>query len=330
MTSPVLSNPDSLEVLTEMVNQTLIETGRFFQHKGSLQSRAQLKRTIPAAQEEFQSALDNLSEQIFVAKAFLERDYEVVKARKAALRSKRPADDVVMGEAKAAVASQPVSVSEQTAAGEIVPNKSESKPVSDSVKIEQQTDLNGDQPGTANVPAKEEESHGAGASGGTAPDLSDQNAGGSEQMLYNSMLNNPEPNEFDLSLDFGDSNNDNNNSNAGNENFFSTTFGDSNAGSSLEGVNTQMPDAEPGQDSSALPTGGDAFDLELQKFSTQSGDANEQFGGNAEDIMGPGESSFDDLFMESENMGGNDNNDQDLLGGDGLMQLNEIDDNWFT
>jgi hypothetical protein len=64
MTSPVLSNPDSLEVLTEMVNQTLIETGRFFQHKGSLQSRAQLKRTIPAAQEQFQSALDNLSEQI--------------------------------------------------------------------------------------------------------------------------------------------------------------------------------------------------------------------------------------------------------------------------
>ncbi|KAL4766348.1 uncharacterized protein BDW70DRAFT_2767 [Aspergillus foveolatus] len=331
MTSPVLSNPDSLEVLTEMVNQTLIETGRFFQHKGSLQSRVQLKRTIPAAQEQFQSALDNLSEQIFVAKAFLERDYEVVKARKAALRTKRPADDVVMGEAKATVTSQPVSVSEQTAAGEIVSNPSESKPVSDTVKIEQQTDLNGDQPGTTNVPAKEEDSHGVGASASTAPDLSGQNAGESEQMLYNSMLNNPEPNEFDLNLDFGDNNNNNNNNdNAGNESFFNTTFGDSNANSGLESVNTQMPNTEPGQDSNALPTGGDAFDLELQKFSTQSGDANEQFGGNTEDIMGPGESSFDDLFMESENMGGNDNNDQDLLGGDGLMQLNELDDNWFT
>ncbi|KAL4816344.1 hypothetical protein BDW67DRAFT_52633 [Aspergillus spinulosporus] len=329
MASPVLSNPDFLEVLTEMVNQTLIETGRFFQHKGSLQSRAQLKRTIPAAQEQFQSALDNLSEQIFVAKAFLERDYEVIKARKVALRTKRPTEDVVMGESKATVASQPVSVSEQTAAGEIVPEPSESKPVSDTVKVEQQTDLNGDQPGTAKVPAKVEESHGAGASAGTAPDLSGQNAGESEQMLYNSMLNNPEPNEFDLSLDFGGNNNDNNNTNAGNENFFNTTFGDSNAGSGLESVNTQMSNKEPGQ-SNALPTGGDAFDLELQKFSTQSGDANEQFGGNTEDIMGPGESSFDDLFMESENIGENDNNDQDLLGGDGLMQLNELDDNWFT
>lgn len=234
-----------------------------------------------------------------------------------------------MGEAKATVTSQPVSVSEQTAAGEIISNPSESKPVSDTVKIEQQTDLNGDQPGTVNMPVKEEKSHGAGAGAGTAPDLSGQNAGESEQMLYNSMLNNPEPNEFDLNLDFGDNNNNNNNDNAANENFFNTTFGDSNANSGLESVNTQIPNTEPGQDNNALPTGGDAFDLELQKFSTQSGDANEQFGGNTEDIMGPGESSFDDLFMESENMGGNDD-DQDLLGGDGLMQLNELDDNWFT
>ncbi|KAL5002614.1 hypothetical protein BDV10DRAFT_104875 [Aspergillus recurvatus] len=322
MTSPVLSNPDSLEVLTEMVNQTLIETGRFFQQKGSLQSRAQLKRTIPAAQEQFQSALDNLSEQIFVAKAFLERDYEAVKARKAALRSQRPMDDVAMGEAEAIGVPRPVPFQEQTAAG-VNPNESESKPVTNTVKTEKQTDLDGNQLGTANVPAKEEKSHGAGA----APALSGQNAEESEQMLYNSMLDNPEPNDFDLNLDFGDNNNNNN---AGNENFFNTTFGDPNAGSGPEGLNTQMSNMEPGQDSNALPTGGDAFDLELQKFSAQSDDPNEQFGGGTEDIIGPGESSFDDLFMESENMGGNENGDQDLLGGDGLMQLNEIDDNWFT
>ncbi|KAL6234485.1 hypothetical protein BDW75DRAFT_241099 [Aspergillus navahoensis] len=323
MTPPVLSNPDSLEVLTEMVNQTLIETGRFFQQKGSLQSRAQLKRTIPAAQEQFQSALDNLSEQIFVAKAFLERDYEAVKMRKAALRSKRHMDDVAMGEAEAFGAPPPVLVNEQTAAG-VVPNESESKPAIGTVKAEKQIHLNEDQLGTANVPAKEEESRGAGA----PPALSGQNSGESEQMLYNSMLDNPEPNEFDLNLDFGDNNNDNNN--AGNENFFNTTFGDPNAGPGLEGADTQMSNTEAGQGSNALPTGGDAFDLELQKFSAQSGDPNEQFEGNTEDIIGPGESSFDDLFMESENMGGNENGDQDLLGGDGLMQLNEIDDNWFT
>ncbi|KAL4978343.1 hypothetical protein BDW66DRAFT_18474 [Aspergillus desertorum] len=322
MTSPVFSNPDSLEVLTEMVNQTLIETGRFFKQKGSLQSRAQLKRTIPAVQEQFQSALDNLSEQIFIAKAFLERDYEVVKARKAAQRSKRPTDDVAMGEAEAIGAPLLAPVPEQTAAG-VVPNESESKPVTNTVKAEQETDLNEDRPRTA-VPAKEEESHGAGA----APALSDQNAGESEQMLYDSMLDSPEPNDFDVNLDSGDTNN--NNKNAGNENFFSTNFGDPNAGSGPEGVSAQMSITEAGRDNNALPTGGDAFDLELQKFSGQSGDPNEQFEGSTEDIMGPGESSFDDLFMESENMGGNENGDQDLFGGDGLMQLNEIDDNWFT
>jgi hypothetical protein len=75
---------ESLETLTVMVNQSvgqpchqqqinfhpadpslqLIEIGRFFRASGSMQSRVQLKRTLPAAHEQFQSALDNLSEQI--------------------------------------------------------------------------------------------------------------------------------------------------------------------------------------------------------------------------------------------------------------------------
>ncbi|RDW76610.1 uncharacterized protein DSM5745_06602 [Aspergillus mulundensis] len=319
MTSPALSNPESLEVLTQMVNQTLIETGRFFQNKGSLQSRSQLKRTIPAAQEQFQSALDSLSEQIFVAKAFLERDYDVIKARKAALR-KRPADDVVMGKADAMSAPRTVPIPEQTAAAGAAPDGSESKPIVNDVKIEEQTDLNTDQLETAIAHTKEEEPHDAGA----APAPSGQDIGGSEQIVYGSGLNNSESNEFDLNLDFGD------NGNAGNEDFFNTNFGDPNADSSLEGGNIQMSNTDPGQDHNALATGGDAFDLELQKFATQPGDPNEQFGGSTDDIIGPGESSFDDLFMESENMGGNETGDQDLLGGDGLMQLNEFDDTWFT
>ncbi|KAL4782013.1 hypothetical protein BJX76DRAFT_333820 [Aspergillus varians] len=313
MTSPNIANPDSLEVLTAMLNQTLIETGRFFKSEGALQSRAQLKRALPAAHEQFQYALDDLSEQIFVAKAFLERDYEVVKARKAALR-KRPTEDAVKGEPEATGGPQAMSVPERTTTGAI-PGESEPEPIDNTVKVEQQTDLNVDQQATTNVPVKEEEPQGDNA----AHPISTQDAAGTEEINFDSLLNNQGSNEFDLNLDFGDDNN------AGNESFFNANFGDPNARSSLDSANP-----ESSHDNNALPTGGDAFDLELQKFSTEPGDSNDQFGGNTEDIMGPGESSFDDLFMESENLGGNDNGDQDLLGGDGLMQLNELDDSWFT
>ncbi|WEW61689.1 hypothetical protein PRK78_007181 [Emydomyces testavorans] len=90
MAAPMQSCDESLETLTAMVHQTLIETGRFFRSGGSLQSRAQLKRNLPAVLEQYQLALDNLSEQIFIAKAFLEKDYEAIVARKAILRGSRP------------------------------------------------------------------------------------------------------------------------------------------------------------------------------------------------------------------------------------------------
>ncbi|KAL4790864.1 hypothetical protein BDV19DRAFT_371601 [Aspergillus venezuelensis] len=315
MTSPTLSNPDSLEVLTSMLNQTLIETGRFFRSEGSLQARVQLKRNLPAAQEQFNSALDTLSEQIFIAKAFLEKEHESVKSRKAALR-KRPTDDVVMGEAQ--VIPQSASVPEQTAVA--APTESDPKVINDTVKVEQQTDQSQDQQDTANVLAKEENPDTV----NIAPTQDAQATGEQEEINFNSLLNNQGSNEFDLNLDFGDDNN------AGNENFFNANFGDPSAGSGLDTGNAQMAGTESGHHSNALPTGGDAFDLELRKFSTQPGDPNDQFGSNTEDIMGPGESSFDDLFMESENIGGNDNGDQDLLAGDGLMQLNELDDSWFS
>nr|KMM71638.1 hypothetical protein CPAG_07941 [Coccidioides posadasii RMSCC 3488] len=64
MATPMQPCDESLETLTAMVNQTLIETGRFFRNCGSLQSRAQLKRNFPAVHEQYQSALDDLSEQI--------------------------------------------------------------------------------------------------------------------------------------------------------------------------------------------------------------------------------------------------------------------------
>ncbi|KAL2803295.1 hypothetical protein BJX63DRAFT_77633 [Aspergillus granulosus] len=313
MAYPNLSSPDSLETLTATLNQTLIETGRFFRSQGSLQSRAQLKRVLPVAHEQFQTALDNLSEQIFVAKAFLERDYEVIKAKKAALR-KRPVEDVVMGESEAFDGPMDTLASEQPVAGGGA-GESEPKSIETAIKVEQQTDANNGQRETADVSVKVEEPQKESA----ASALPSQEATGTEEINFDSLLNNQGQNEFDLTLDFGDDNN------AGNENFFNANFGDPSATSGLEAGDTQLSGTEQGHEN-ALPTGGDAFDLELQKFS---GDPNEQFGSNTEDIMVPGESSFDDLFMESENMGGNENGDQDLLAGDGLMQLNELDDSWF-
>lgn len=220
-----------------------------------------------------------------------------------------------MGEAET-TAAQTVSAPEQTTAG-VAPSHNETKPVDAAVKAEQPTALEEDQKDTADLAAPVE-----GQGSGAALSQDTKNAGESEQMFYDSLLNTSESNELGINLNFGDDNN------AGDENFFNTDFGDPNAGPGLAEGNVQMPNADSGHENNAIQAGGDAFDLELQKFTNQ--DSNEQFGNNAEDIMGPGESSFDDLFMESENMGGNEQGDQDLLGGDGLMQLNELDDSWLT
>ena len=143
-------------------------------------------------------------------------------------------------------------------------------------------------------------------------------------------------NEFDLHLDFGDDE-------IGNQNFLSG----SNLGATTTGDGAQgTPEAH---DSSAVTAGGDMFDMELQKVGPivesggEGGNQGEgpatsqpappmglesQGGETSEDVMGPGESSFDDLFMDSENFGGE--GDQGLLEGDGLMNMSELDDNWFT
>lgn len=152
-------------------------------------------------------------------------------------------------------------------------------------------------------------------------------------------------NEFDLHLDFGDDE-------IGNRNFLSGAFGTTGTGDGTT----------PDLDHSAATGGGDAFDMELQKVGgaadteqqqqqqqqqsqqqsqpqqpqpqpqDTTGSAQMDGGGSGgemlEDVMGPGESSFDDLFLDSENFGGD--GDQGLLDGDGLMNMSELDDNWFT
>lgn len=137
-----------------------------------------------------------------------------------------------------------------------------------------------------------------------------------EGLNFDSVLNeHGGSNSFDLQLDFG-------NDDMGNQAFLSgTAFGNA-ASTGTEKPGTTQP-------TDSTPAGGGAFDLELQN--TPAGGENpfpDQDAGT-EDIMGPGESSFDDLFMETENLGDSGTGDLNQLEGDSLMNLNELDDNWF-
>lgn len=131
-------------------------------------------------------------------------------------------------------------------------------------------------------------------------------------------------NDFDLHLDFGDDE-------IGNQNFLNMNTGG--------GAN------ETDEFGNSITGGGDAFDLESEKAGAGTGGEQQQqqqqqqpqpqpqpqtgtdsqTGEQSEDIMAPGESSFDDLFMGSGEMG-----DKGLLEGDELMNIEELDDNWFT
>lgn len=167
------------------------------------------------------------------------------------------------------------------------------------------------------------------------PAAPDQNPAGPTDINFDSVLDDrgAGANEFDLNLDFGDDD-------LGNENFLAgSNMDNTNAGGTDQGKDNSFPGNAaidlPGTENqnANLPAGGDAFDLELQRAEALSGANGAQdgmFGGNTDDMMVPGESSFDDLFMESENFGGEGGEDPGLLEGDGLMNLNEIDDNWFT
>lgn len=120
---------------------------------------------------------------------------------------------------------------------------------------------------------------------------------------------------FDLDLDFG-------NDDTGNQAFLSgTTFG------STEKPNASMPPDIPMENTIPTPAGGGAFDMELERTDGDTNMFPEQ-GTGTDDMMGPGESSFDDLFMETENFG--EGGDLNHLEGDSLMNISELDDNWFS
>ncbi|KAJ5806500.1 uncharacterized protein N7503_004102 [Penicillium pulvis] len=296
-----MENPSSLADLSTLVERTLLDTGRLFRKSGSMPTSSQLQRSIPSYYESFQEALDNLSEQIFIAKAFLEKDYEAIKARE----SVSVTEDVAMGDVDEKtvqdIQPQPVDVKMEIGTEPGVKAKTEDEPPVATKPIP------GPQPSQDAVVKEENQ---------TSNEPMGQGFGDADGINFDSVLNeNGGSSSFQLSLDFGDDD-------MGNQAFLSgTAFGTSAPG--------ETPGTSQPENSAAMaPAGGGAFDMELQKSEGEPQTFPDQ--GNAmDDLMGPGESSFDDLFMETENIDDG-TGDLNQLEGDSLMNLNELEDNWFS
>jgi hypothetical protein len=240
----------------------------------------------------------------FIAKAFLEKDYDAIKAREAAPQSEdvvmSDADQKVAAEAQPPPAEQPIPIVEPKVEPKVEEGAAAEMPPAETLPAAQ---AGGD------APVKQEKE-----SGNDAP--ADQGfPAANEGLNFDSVLNGEGANSFDLNLDFG-------NDDMGDQAFLSGTFG--NATETSDKPATSMPR----EDSTTAPAGGGAFDLELQNTGMESNPFHDR--GTGDDIMGPGESSFDDLFMETENLGEESTGDLNQLEGDSLMNLNELDDNWFS
>lgn len=226
----------------------------------------------------------------FIAKAFLERDYEALKATSTPL----PVEDVAMSDVN-----EQVKIEDQPQLAE----KAEIDIESEAPKVEEAAPVSQPTP-TEPKPEPQEEQPPIKQEGGTA--LNQAFPGTNEDLTFDSVLNESgNTNDFGLSLDFNDDD-------MGNQAFLSG----SNFTGGADKSNTPQP-----------PTGGGAFDMELQKTEGDEGNFLEQ--GNTEDFMGPAESNFDDLFLDTENFEEN-GGDFNQLEGDSLMNVNELDDNWFN
>lgn len=246
----------------------------------------------------------------FVAKAFLEKDYEAIKAREAA---PQPTEDVATSDVDHKVSTEPQPAAPEKMELDTEPEKVVIKAEEGAAAgLPQPTEaIPGPQP-SGDVTVKEEKEP-----ENTAP--ADQAFPESTEGLnFDSVLNdNGGSNSFDLHLDFG-------NDDMGNQAFLSGTAFGNNAPTGTDKPGTSLPM----ESNTAAPAGGGSFDLGLQNPGGENPFPDQDAG--AEDIMGPGESSFDDLFMETENLGDNGTGDLNQLEGDSLMNLNELDDNWFS
>jgi hypothetical protein len=266
-----------------------------------------------------------------MAKAFLERDYEAVRARRAT--SQQPAEDTVMGETEVEIKpeqeaqaqpqrpslAEPVKKEDEDR-GEAVKREPEPKPISQDVKALPADDEKPSHPPAeidlTTAPAPQEGQHQQHA-GTVVPGAAEPSG-----IDFDSVLNDSAggANDFDLDLDFGGD------VGLGNQNFLGVGSGGGQEQEQGKGAGEEaMTTDAAGMEGNAASIGGDAFDMELQKAgAADPGMQGQQGGNNAEEMM-PGPSSFDDLFMEHDSMG-----ESNLLEGDGLMNLNELDDSWFN
>lgn len=243
----------------------------------------------------------------FIAKAFLEKDYDAIKARETAPL----AQDVAMGDVdqKEAVTTQPLEEPAKTEA--------ESAPV----KVEENPTESLDQAAPA-VPPESQPSEDVAVKAEQKPETAepaDQSlAEGTDGINFDSMLNDAGgSNSFNLSLDFGDDD-------MGNQAFLSGSGLGTSAPSGLDQPATSQP--ADNNTATAIPAGGGAFDMELQKSEDPNGFPDQSM----DDLMGPGESNFDDLFLETDNLGGEEAGNVNSMEGDSLMNLDELNDDWFN
>lgn len=278
----------------------------------------------------------------------MEKDYEAIKAKKAvapppeptfAPNEPQPAEDVTMEEASAVFEAETAQKPAEKAETHI-----DTKLPKVKAEDEHATATAAQNETVANVKAENQDK----AAAGNQPF-----SGAGEEMNFDSMLPDTSggANAFDLNLDFG-------NDEIGNQNFLSgANFLDSgNSGTNEQGKDQggSISSLLPGLESYAANAAGDDFNVELQQVGNdtsqqqqqpqqlqaqqqqqQQGQQQEQQQQSEaqkdkgqEEVIAPGESSFDDLFMEGDNFGGE--GDDSMLGGDGLMDIGDIDDAWFS
>jgi len=321
--SQLLLNPEALRDLSKAVNETLIETGRFFRSSGSATAKAHLKRTIPDTHQQFQMALDSLSEQIFIAKSLLEKDYEAIRATLSSPEPSVSPSEPSLADDDDGDDDDDVAMEESTLAPESDQRPTESIQLQvnpmQSVASDQIARRNSSRRTTSvlqhnddKVLKREEPANKV-----------DQSFQGVGELNFDSILpaTGGGVNDYEINLDFG-------NDDLGNQNFLSSTnFLDPGAGSTnAEGAAANQNKDQNGSIHPLLPglesyaSAGDDFNLELQKANDEAPQRSETLRhSNQEDIMGPGESNFNDLFMEAENFG------EEELGDGGLMGMGDLD-----
>uniref|UniRef100_A0A093UUR9 Titin n=1 Tax=Talaromyces marneffei PM1 TaxID=1077442 RepID=A0A093UUR9_TALMA len=311
---------ESLAILSDAVNQTLIDTGRFFKSAGSLQSRAQLKASIPASYQRFQTALDTLTEQIRNCEETCTRATTHTEPapvpEPVTAPEPPPTEDVFMPEAPVPTVGEQVKETIEKPEPTEKPIKTEPTTMPDSGIFGEQP-IASTEPVTTTAATEPIEALKVEETADKGTQQLPVSMG--DEMNFDQMLatTGQAPNDFDLNFNFT-------NDEIGDQNFLAgADFGNTNATMGGEinndnGANT-ISSLLPGIEHYASNNAGDSFNFDLPKLGDQQN-------GGQDDLMAPGESSFDDLFLEKNDLEGDDN----LLGSGEFMELGELDDSWLN